>query len=71
MNALSSVVDGVLIALLYIMIGPLVLVIWLRVALWIGVAFGLDDSLGKFVAETRRSFDNHRRLLSREMGELP
>ena len=66
MNALAPIAGLVLFALLYVTIGPLMLVIALRVALWFGDALSLDDAIGTFVAEARQSFDAHRRTLERE-----
>jgi len=53
---------------LYFIVGPLLLLIAIRVFLWLGRRFDLADAVGVFVAETRRSFLAHERALDRELG---
>jgi hypothetical protein len=53
---------------LYCILGPLLLLIAIRIFLWLGQAFQLANALGVFVAETRRSFLAHARALDREFG---
>jgi hypothetical protein len=64
--ALVAVVIGFC---LYFILGPLLLLLAVRVFLWLGRAVDLPNALGVFGAETRRSFRAHATLLDREFGE--
>jgi hypothetical protein len=54
---------------LYFLLGPLLLLLAIRVFLWLGRAVDLPSALGVFGAETRRSFRAHANVLDREFGE--
>jgi hypothetical protein len=52
----------------YFVVGPLLLLIAVRIFLWLGGALELPNALGVFGADTRRAFLAHTRALEREFG---
>jgi hypothetical protein len=65
---MGPVVTLVAIFTLYFVIGPFLCLVAIRIALWLARMFELPDALGRFGADTRRSFLAHTRMLDRELG---
>jgi hypothetical protein len=57
-----------LMAAFYFVIGPLLLLIAIRIFLWLARMFDLSNAVGVFSAEIHRSFLAHARALDREFG---
>jgi hypothetical protein len=63
-----AVLAVLLVFALYFVLGPLLLLIAVRIFLWLGQGFDLANALGVFAAEIRRSFLAQARALDREFG---
>jgi hypothetical protein len=69
--ALRSITFLIVFASLYFIVGPLLLLIAVRIFLWLARVFDLANAAGEFGADVRRSYRAHARTLDREFGAGP
>lgn len=68
LEALRSITALVVFLVLYFLLGPLLVLVAVRIFLWLARILDLASPVGMFGAEVRRSFRAHTSTLDRELG---